>query len=163
MQQMQQDVDGILIPGIVSSLSRGGIPLDEVLRAVSALYLLQGAFTATSASPEGSRGLYLHQRGWQGQGRAETPGALQACSLLPSQRCRSFPGLELCPLGLSEAPAASAAPQGTRVPCLCPEDWGKEEPAFPAFSGNPPPTSRFNQRQVSKPLPPFCLFIQINV
>lgn len=40
MQPVQQDVDAILIPEIVSSLSRGGIPLDgseEVLEAVTAL------------------------------------------------------------------------------------------------------------------------------
>lgn len=49
MQPVQEDVDIILIPEIVSSLSR--IPLDEVLKAVTALYLLQGAFMATSSSP----------------------------------------------------------------------------------------------------------------
>lgn len=171
MQQVQQDVDVILIPEIVSfSLSRAGIPLDEGCPwpegkqcwKLSLLYLIRAA--------AGSFHGHIILRHWKVRGLIEERAgmrlqqvpqpapqawpllgwAVPSCPLwsLPDQGV--IPGL--CSLGTQWGTSSLCLLLGahTFIPWLCPAGW---KPAFPAFSGNPPPTSRLEQRQVAKPLP----------
>lgn len=79
MQQVQQDVDVILIPEIVSFyLSRGGIPLDEACPwPVTALYLLRAAAGRFYGHIIPSDRLKC-QRACQGEARDETPAGASA-------------------------------------------------------------------------------------